>query len=154
MLELKNWRLRLAYLYRLQPLMGKFTQTHFVNGMGAVMNILAQLVIHFYMWRSWCYVSSMEIDGRCKLAMTYATQHGIAEEQILLNSWIVLVQQRATAAMAACSILSGGLGAVYFRLVQDRVEDDAKSHCVFGNPLLHWLCVELQVSTFGLLSSF
>jgi len=154
-LEVESWRHKLLYLYRLSPLLGKFAQVHFVNGMSAAMNILAQLVIHFYMWRSWCYMSSPAVaDSTCVLAHASETDYAIADEQIVLNSWLVYWQQRVTAATAVCSVLSGGFGAIYFRLVQDRVEGEVDAHFLFRNPLLHWIGVEVQISCVGLLSSF
>merc|ERR1719436_1381445 len=79
-LELHGWGRRLAFLWRIAPLLGKFAQVHYTNGMSAVLNILAQLVIHLYMWRSWCYVSALKTDhGACRLAMLSATQTGITQ---------------------------------------------------------------------------
>jgi len=133
-------------------LLGKFAQVHFLNGMSAIFTVLAMLVIRFYMWRSWCYVSSLQ-EGTCGLIMQSATQEGIAQEQIVLNSWMVHWQQRFTAAMIAMSGASGGFGAFYFHLVKDRVEGDVSSHLFIRNVLLHWLYVEASVSTVGWLSS-
>merc|ERR1712107_368000 len=85
--------------------------------------------------------------------MLSATQTGIAQEQIVLNSWMVFWQQRLTAAMALVSILSGGLSAIYFHLIKNRIEGDVDAHLSFRHPLLHWFRVELEVSMFGLISS-
>jgi len=153
MLETTSVRDRIMYVYQLLPLLGKFTQVHFVNGMGVVMTVLGQLVIHFWMWRSWCYASANGEDPACAFAMASATQDGIAQEEIVLNSFLINLLQRVTICMGAVSILSGGFGAIYFLLVQDRVEGDVKSHAIYGNFILHWILVELQVTTFGLVSS-
>jgi len=85
--------------------------------------------------------------------MASATENGIAEEQILLNSLMVFVQLRVTAVMAVVSILSCGLGAFYFHLVRDRVEGDVNAHCFRRNPLLHWLYLECEVTSLGLIQS-
>jgi len=153
-LEIDSWDSKLVYVWKMMPLLGKFTQSHFTNGMSSVLTILAQLVIHFYMWRSWCYVSSLDdTTGACRVAMSSATQSGIEEEQIVLNSWLVYWQQRITAGMAISSILSGGLGAAYFHLVKDRIEGDVDGSWSYSNPIWHWLRVEMEVSTCGLLGS-
>mmetsp|Transcript_63148 Transcript_63148/g.133301 ORF Transcript_63148/g.133301 Transcript_63148/m.133301 type:complete len:664 (+) Transcript_63148:490-2481(+) len=151
--ELRGWGRRLVFFWRLCPVLGKFTQVHFMNGMSTVFTLLAQFVIHFYMWRSWCYVSALSSDQTCALLMHDATQEGIAEEQIVLNSLMVHWQQRFTAAMAAATVLSGGFGAWYFHLVRDRVEGDVDKHCFVMNPIVHWINVELAVSTVGWIAS-
>jgi len=153
-IESKTLQQRIIYLWRLMPLLGKMAHVHFVNALSAVWNVLAQLVIHTYMWRSWCYVSSLaETNLTCGFAMASATENGIAEEQILLNSLMVFVQLRVTAVMAVVSILSCGLGAFYFHLVRDRVEGDVNAHCFRRNPLLHWLYLECEVTSLGLIQS-
>lgn len=152
MLEVRGWTHRVAFLWRLVPMLGKFSQVHFMNGMSAVLNVLAQFTIHFYMWRSWCYVSELW-QGTCGLLMHSATQEGIAQEQIVLNSWIVHWQQRLTCAMMVATMLSGGLGAIYFHLVRDRVDGDVSAHPFFRNLIVHWVNVEVSISTVGWLSS-
>jgi len=77
-LELKTLQQKIIYLWRLLPLLGKMAHVHFVNALSAVWTVLAQLVIHFYMWRSWCYVSSLgQHDLTCGFAMALATENGI-----------------------------------------------------------------------------
>mmetsp|Transcript_102843 Transcript_102843/g.219939 ORF Transcript_102843/g.219939 Transcript_102843/m.219939 type:complete len:661 (-) Transcript_102843:25-2007(-) len=152
LVELKTPKRILVFLWRISPLLAKFTQVHFVNGMSAVWNLLAQLVIHFYMWRSWCYLSDIHNNHACTV-LGSDNDAGIAEEQIILNSWLVYWQQRATALMASLSILSGGLGAFYFHLVKDRVEGDVAARWDLRYVWIMWLMVELEVCTCGLASS-
>eukprot|EP00425_Heterocapsa_triquetra_P003901 CAMPEP_0195062730 /NCGR_PEP_ID=MMETSP0448-20130528/9271_1 /TAXON_ID=66468 /ORGANISM="Heterocapsa triquestra, Strain CCMP 448" /LENGTH=645 /DNA_ID=CAMNT_0040093471 /DNA_START=107 /DNA_END=2044 /DNA_ORIENTATION=+ len=152
-LELPSMKRALIFLWRLAPLLGKFAQVHFVNGMSAVFTLLAQLVIHYYMLRSWCYLSeSPGGSGPCSVALS-ASQASLGDEQILLNSWLVLWQQRATAVMASCSLLTGGLGAFYFHLVKDRVDGDVEAHWNLRHVVFTWLVIELEVTCCGLPSA-
>merc|ERR1712232_199758 len=73
--------------------------------------------------------------------------------QILRNSWLVYLQQRATGVMAISSVLSGGLGAFYFHLVKDRVEGNVDAHWNLRYPLLMWFVIQLEVSVCGLPAS-
>lgn len=141
-----------AFLWRLSPLIAKFAGVHFVNGMSAVWNVMAQVVIHFYMWRSWCQVSDLyETNGTCRMALP---SQGDADAQIFMNSWLVYWQQRATALGAVVSIFSGGFGAVYFHLVKDRVEGDVDAYWRYSRVLVMWFFVEVEVLYCGLASSF
>mmetsp|Transcript_105776 Transcript_105776/g.297962 ORF Transcript_105776/g.297962 Transcript_105776/m.297962 type:complete len:675 (+) Transcript_105776:62-2086(+) len=153
LLETRGSLRRLIYFWRICPILGKFAQVHFMNGMSAVLNVLAQFVIHFYMWRSWCYVSEMSQDRTCGLLMQSATQEGIAQEQIVLNSWMVHWQLRLSVSMAFCTLISGGFGAIYFHLVRDRVEGDLAAHPFYRYVILHWINVEVSVTAVGWLSS-
>lgn len=162
LLELPSFRRILLFLWRILPLVAKFTQTHFVNGMAATWNVMAQVVIHLYMWRSWCQVQDLDSAGACQLPsfLMGAAPSGqdlamdATQEQIARNSLLVFWQQRATAILAFASILSGGLGAVYFHMVKDRVEDiNTASWTIRWLPIM-WLSIELEVSICGLVSSF
>eukprot|EP00931_Biecheleriopsis_adriatica_P089506 TRINITY_DN63620_c0_g1_i1.p1 TRINITY_DN63620_c0_g1~~TRINITY_DN63620_c0_g1_i1.p1 ORF type:complete len:657 (-),score=90.91 TRINITY_DN63620_c0_g1_i1:40-2010(-) len=149
-LELPSFGRAAAFVWRLTPLLGKFTQTHFVNGTAAIWNLLAQLVIHFYMFGSWCNIRDPSNMGYCPLDGSL----GMTENQLLRNSLMVFLQQRATAVMASASILSGGLGAIYFHMVKDRIEGDIDEHWHIRILPLMWLVIELEVSLCGLVQSF
>ncbi|CAK8999876.1 Uncharacterized protein SCF082_LOCUS6249, partial [Durusdinium trenchii] len=142
-LELPSWRSRLTFSWRLSPLLAKFVQTHFVNGMAGVWNVMAQLVIHVYVLRLWC---TQEFDSSC--------DGPPGEAQILRNSMWIYIQQRATAVMAFASIFSGGLGAIYFHMVKDRVEGNVQEHWKTRSLALMWLIIEIEVSLCGIIQSF
>jgi len=55
--------------------------------------------------------------------------------------------------MASASILSGGLGAVYFHMVKDRVEGDIEQHWNIRILPMMWLTIELEVTICGLVQS-
>ncbi|CAE8685751.1 unnamed protein product, partial [Polarella glacialis] len=163
LLELPTLRRKVLFLWRIAPLVSKFTQTHFVNGMAAVWSVMAQLVIRVYMWGSWCHLHDLDnVDGACPLPMLSLASAALggasaleaANEQILRNSLLVYWQQRATALAAISSILCGGLGAMYFHIVKDRVEGNPDSHWHIRCLPLMWLVIELECSTCGLVSSF
>eukprot|EP00435_Cladocopium_sp_Y103_P066013 s580_g28.t1 len=141
-LELPSWRRFFKFSWKMSPLLSKFTQTHFVNGMAGVWNVMAQLVIHVYMLGSWCYLQDLG-GSRCD-----------NDAQILRNSLLVYVQQRSTAIMAFASIFSGGLGAIYFHMVKDRVEGNVNEHWKTRSLALMWLIIEIEVSLCGILQSF
>jgi len=151
-LELRSCRQALVFLWRLLPLLAKFSQTHFVNGVAAVWNIMAQIVIHFYMFGSWCDLQLFAVPQMCPLG-AWSTAD-LTQEQVLRNSLLVFLQQRGTALMAFVSILSGGLGAIYFHMVKDRVEGNVDEHWKMRNLPLMWLIIELEVSLCGLVQSF
>lgn len=152
-LEVRGWSAKLVYFWRLSPVLAKFTQVHFMNGMSAVLSVLAQFVIHYYMMRSWCYVKTIGDDDTCNLLMKDATQEGIAQDQIVLNSWLVHWQLRMSGIMAIATLMSGGFGAFYFHMVRDRVEGDVSEHPFFHNPFLHWINVLVSVTCVGWISS-
>ena len=67
--------------------------------------------------------------------------------------------------MAFASIFSGGLGAIYFHLVKDRVDGDVEDHwtknLAFMRPVkpisiedVRWLIIEIEVSLCGIPQSF
>lgn len=141
-LELPSWRRFFKFSWKMSPLLAKFTQTHFVNGMAGLWNVMAQLVIHVYMLGSWCYLQDLG-GSRCD-----------NDAQILRNSLLVYLQQRSTAIMAFASILSGGLGAIYFHMVKDRVEGNVNEHWKTRSLALMWLIIEIEVSLCGILQSF
>ncbi|OLQ11630.1 hypothetical protein AK812_SmicGene4512 [Symbiodinium microadriaticum] len=152
LLELRSCRQALVFLWRLLPLLAKFAQTHFVNGVAAVWNVMAQIVIHFYMFGSWCDLQLFDTPQMCPLG-AWSTAD-LTQEQVLRNSLLVFLQQRGTALMAFASILSGGLGAIYFHMVKDRVEGNVDEHWKMRNLPLMWLIIELEVSLCGLVQSF
>lgn len=144
-LEMPSWRRCFRFTWMMSPLLAKFTQTHFVNGMAGVWNVMAQLVIHVYMLESWCPLHDLG-GPRCNLPGS--------EEQILRNSLLVYIQQRSTAIMAFASIFSGGLGAIYFHMVKDRVEGNVNEHWKTRSLALMWLIIEIEVSLCGIFQSF
>eukprot|EP00434_Breviolum_minutum_P037450 symbB.v1.2.033208.t1/scaffold4089.1/size46570/1 len=113
--------------------------------MAGVWNVMAQLVIHVYMLESWCPLHDLG-GPRCNLPGS--------EEQILRNSLLVYIQQRSTAIMAFASIFSGGLGAIYFHMVKDRVEGNVNEHWKTRSLALMWLIIEIEVSLCGIFQSF
>lgn len=150
-LELRRPVRILVFLWRMVPILGKFGSVHFVNGMSAVWNLMAQVVIHLYMWRSWCQVSDLHVyGGTCRAAES----ESLADAMVFMNSWMVYVQQRATALGAVFSVLSGGLGVLYFHLVKERIEGDANKDWRFKHMLVMWLLVQIEVGVWGLISSF
>ncbi|CAE7280771.1 unnamed protein product [Symbiodinium natans] len=152
LLELRSCRQSLVFMWRLLPLLAKFVQTHFVNGVAAVWNVMAQVVIHFYLFGSWCDMHHLASPQTCPFGSWSAMD--ITQEQILRNSFLVFLQQRGTALMACASILSGGLGAIYFHMVKDRVEGNVDEHWKMRSLPLMWLIIELEVSFCGLVQSF
>mmetsp|Transcript_53852 Transcript_53852/g.125608 ORF Transcript_53852/g.125608 Transcript_53852/m.125608 type:complete len:681 (+) Transcript_53852:68-2110(+) len=152
LLEVGSCRRSLVFLWRLLPLLAKFVQTHFVNGVAAVWNVMAQVVIHFYMFGSWCDLDRLKELQHCPFAPWSSTD--LTQEQVMRNSFLVFLQQRGTAAMAFASILSGGLGAIYFHMVKDRVEGNVDEHWKMRSLPLMWLVIELEVSSCGLVQSF
>ncbi|CAJ1364227.1 unnamed protein product, partial [Effrenium voratum] len=140
----RRTRTALSFSWRLSPVLAKFTQTHFVNGMAGVWNVMAQLVIHIFLLGSWC---SLESTERC-------SRWDAGSEQVLRNSMLVYLQQRATALMALSSIFCGGLGAIYFHMVKDGVEGNVQGHWKTRSLPLMWLIIEIEVSVFGLAQSF
>lgn len=147
-LELPSLGRVMLFLWRLMPLLSKMAQTHFINGLAGVWTLLAQVVIHVYLSGAWCHMSDLGDKGACPLGGDDQT-----DNQILRNSLLVYWQQRATAILATVSILSGGLGAVYFHMVKDRVEGDLNAHWHIRILPLMWLVIELEVSCCGLIQS-
>lgn len=144
LLEIDSCQKRLLYLWRMWPVMGKYAQVHFVNGMSVILTCLTQLVIHIYMWQSWCYMSALDdTSGTCRIVMSSATQSGIAQEQIVLNSWMVWLQHRCGFGMCVAIIIAGGVGALYFELVKHRVEGDVRGTWFCCNMLVHFIYLEI-----------
>lgn len=156
-LEIRGWLRRFVFLWRLLPVLGKFVQVHLMNAMSLVVNVLAQVVIHFYMWRSWCYMSSWRAmgdeEGACELLGQASSQAGMAQDQILVNSLLVHMQQHLAAGLSIAVLFSAGLGIVYFELVRERVEGDASSDALTRSPLLHGVYVVVAASVVGWLST-
>lgn len=153
LLEVGSFRSSLVLFWRISPLLAKFTQVHFFNAMGVLWCVFAQLVIHLYMYRSWCYVSSLEDrDGTCIIATMTSTERSVAADQIVLNSWMVYFQQRASFATVAMSLALGVNAAIYFDLVKDRIEGDVNANCIVRSPILHWAKLQLETAACGLIS--
>eukprot|EP00929_Paragymnodinium_shiwhaense_P118898 TRINITY_DN9079_c0_g2_i1.p1 TRINITY_DN9079_c0_g2~~TRINITY_DN9079_c0_g2_i1.p1 ORF type:complete len:668 (+),score=150.36 TRINITY_DN9079_c0_g2_i1:127-2130(+) len=152
--ELSSFRERFLYLWRLSPVIGKFAGVHYINGMSVVLNCLSQIVIHIYMWRSWCYMSTLDDPtGSCRIVMSSATQSGIAQEQIVLNSWMVFLQHRFGAGMCIAVLIAGGIGAMYFELVKDRIEGDVRGTWYCSHWSIHWLYLEVGTVLFSMISA-
>jgi hypothetical protein len=153
--ELPTWLQVTMFLWRIGPLVAKFAQVHFMNGLQIPWMIMAQIVIHFYMWRSWCYVSDLrDTHGTCDILSKDDNQVGVAEEQILLNSWLVYWQQRCAGLMGLFSVITGGFGAILLHLVKDRLEyDRVQDRLEYGgelrHPLFTWFVILFEVCTFG-----
>lgn len=147
-LELPSFGRVMLFLWRLMPLLAKMAQTHFINGLAGVWTLLAQVVIHVYLSGAWCHMSDLGDKGACPLGGDQQT-----DDQIMRNSLLVYWQQRATAILATVSILSGGLGAVYFHMVRDRVDGNTDAHPHIRILPLMWLVIEIEVSCCGLIQS-
>lgn len=143
-----------TFVYRMLPLFGKFIAVHFVVGTLAFWPPLSHILINFYMWHSWCYIEDLQKTcSECCVPMAAATEVGIGEERIILNSWMVYFQERANACFGLGLVIAGSWGAFYFHLVADRVEGDWYGDWVVRNPIFLWIRTTLEVSVLGWFSS-
>lgn len=142
----------LVFMYRMLPLLGKFISVHFVVATLAFWPLLSHLLINYYMLHSWCYLQDLEktCAGCC---LPLANEHGIGEERIILNSWMVYIQERANLGFGLALVISGSWGAFYFHLVADRVEGNWISDWVVSHPVTLWIRTSLEVSMVGWFSS-
>lgn len=144
----------ITFLWRMFPIVGKFISVHFVVATLAVWPMLSHFLINVYMWRSWCYIQDLEQTcATCCVPVAAASEFGVGEERVILNSWMVYFQFKANAGLAVGLMLAGGLGAFYFHLVKDRVDGDVNAHCVAANPMLLWVRIQLEVASTGWFSS-
>jgi len=88
LLEMPSARRATIFFWRLSPLLAKFTQTHFVNGMAGIWNVMAQLVIHVYMFGSWCHMGDLGREA-CPIPALSSTGQVDSQEQLLRNSLLV-----------------------------------------------------------------
>jgi len=143
-----------VFIYRMLPLLGKFIAVHFVVATLAFWPPLSHILINFYMWHSWCYIEELpKTCSDCCLPMALATEVGIGEERIILNSWMVYFQEKANVCFFAGLVIAGSWGAFYFHLVRERVEGSWDSDWVVRNPLFLWIRTWLEVSVLGWFSS-
>eukprot|EP00435_Cladocopium_sp_Y103_P011693 s1622_g3.t1 len=147
------WR-GLVFIYRMLPLLGKYIAVHFVVATLAFWPLLSHILINFYMWHSWCYIEDLNKScSECCVPMAIATEVGIEQERIILNSWMVYFQEKANVCFFIGLVIAGSWGAFYFHLVRDRVEGDWYADWVVRNPLFLWGRTWLEVSVLGWISS-
>lgn len=147
------WR-GLVFIYRMLPLLGKYIAVHFVVATLAFWPLLSHILINFYMWHSWCYIEDLhKTCNECCVPMAAATEVGIEQERIILNSWMVYFQEKANVCFFIGLVIAGSWGAFYFHLVRDRVEGDWYADWVVRNPLFLWGRTWLEVSVLGWISS-
>lgn len=141
------------FLWRMLPLFSKFIAVHFQVGTLAIWPMLSAVLINVYMWRSYCSVDEIEdLCSSCCVPMASATEFGIDQERVILNSWMVYFQQKATLGFAICSILAGGIGGIYVHMVKDRItQDPAKP---LHNPFVLWVQMQLEVIFVGYIVCF
>lgn len=154
MLELGSpWR-SILFIYRMLPVLGKFISVHFVVSTLAFWPLLSHILINVYMWHSWCYIEDLQDTcASCCVPMATASEFGIGQERVVLNSWMVYFQERANAGVFFALVLAGGWGAFYFHLVKDRVDGDYAQDWVVANPILLWGRTMIEIMTVGWFSS-
>jgi len=154
MVECANpWR-ALVYFYRMLPLICKFIGVHFVVATLAFWPLLSHILINYYMWHSWCYVEDLQDTcSTCCVPMAAATEIGVGEERVILNSWMVFFQERTNACFAIGLCIGASWGAFYFHLVRDRADGDWSSDWVISNPLFLWVRTLIETAITGWFSS-
>eukprot|EP00931_Biecheleriopsis_adriatica_P061298 TRINITY_DN36854_c0_g1_i1.p1 TRINITY_DN36854_c0_g1~~TRINITY_DN36854_c0_g1_i1.p1 ORF type:complete len:683 (+),score=108.48 TRINITY_DN36854_c0_g1_i1:53-2101(+) len=147
------WR-ALVFLYRMLPVICKFVIVHFTVATLAFWPLLSHILINVYMWHSWCYIEDLEDTcASCCVPMAAATDIGVGQERVILNSWMVFFQERANLCFCVSLLIAGGWGAFYFHLVRDRADGDWTSSWVVANPFTLWLRTIMESVVFGWFSS-
>jgi len=135
-LELPSMKRVLVFMWRVCPMLGKMAEVHFTNGVGVTWYVLAQIVIHGRLWRSWCYIEELdEPNGIC--------------DQVVISSWLVWLQTRASLGIFLTQTLAPGTASVYFHLVKERVEGDLDSHWRLKYIPVMWLSLVADTVILG-----
>lgn len=156
----------LAMVGRILPLLGKFSSTHLQVGTLAFWPALSHWIVRYYVWSdSWCHEEILSTTSRNpQLAMAAtkmqtlchdvaASRLGLENEQVILNSWTVHIQQKANLCIVLCLLLTSGIGMFLFNHVRDRVSGDVREKIVESNLILHWIRSQVDFFIWGWISS-